>query len=284
MRKNTPFVCSIVFLDIVGYSENSASEQIPLKERFNALLSIAISDIPVNERIILETQNGAAISFLGDIEDVLHTALSLRSNLLREKILNAPPLLLRTGINLGSVRLIKDAQGHPNIVGDGINVAQQVMKFAAPGQILCSHTYYEAVSHISPGYAGIFLYGGSHADNNMRKYEVYAIAPPDDLSGTQVKSTLAVHTQNNKLQAALLGWCNAIHAHLREASDEQKTRYIRLAMLPLLLLLAQLVIALADTPKTSPEYTSGATEPDIPFYKSSVVNSTDKSANTHHKF
>lgn len=184
-RGNKTIVCSVFFLDIVEYSKKSVSGQISLKERFNAFLSIAIRDVPVADRIILDTGDGAAISFLGDIEDALQAALSVRSSLLGEGVRMDPPLLVRMGINLGPVRLVKDINDQPNIVGDGINVAQRVMGFADPGQILVSRSYYDAVSRLSQEYAGMFHYQGSRTDKHVREHEVYAIGYPGDFTTTQ---------------------------------------------------------------------------------------------------
>lgn len=184
-RGNKTIICSVFFLDIVEYSKKSVSGQISLKERFNAFLSIAIRDVPVNDRIILDTGDGAAISFLGDISDALHAALSMRSSLLNEGVRMEPPLLVRMGVNLGPVRLVKDINGQPNIVGDGINVAQRVMGFADPGQILVSRSYYDAVSRLSQEYAGMFHYQGARTDKHVREHEVYAIGYPGDFTSTQ---------------------------------------------------------------------------------------------------
>ncbi len=184
-RGNKTIICSVLFLDIVEYSKKSVSGQISLKERFNAFLSIAIRDVPLNDRIILDTGDGAAISFLGDISDALHAALSMRSSLLNEGVRMEPPLLVRIGVNLGPVRLVKDINGQPNIVGDGINVAQRVMSFADPGQILVSRSYYDAVSRLSQEYAGMFHYQGSRTDKHVREHEVYAIGYPGDFTSTQ---------------------------------------------------------------------------------------------------
>ncbi len=178
-------ICSVLFLDIVEYSRKSVSGQISLKERFNAYLSVAIRDVPIDDRIILDTGDGAAISFLGDISDALHAALSMRSSLLNEGVRMEPPLLVRMGINLGPVRLVKDINGQPNIVGDGINVAQRVMGFSDPGQILVSRSYYDAVSRLSQEYAGMFHYQGSRTDKHVREHEVYAIGYPGDFTSTQ---------------------------------------------------------------------------------------------------
>lgn len=179
-RGNKTIMCSVFFLDIVGYSKKSVSGQISLKDRFNAYLSEAIQDVPLADRIILDTGDGAAINFLGDVEDALKAALSLRENLLKEDISAENPLLVRMGINLGPVRLVRDINGQPNIVGDGINVAQRVMGFADSGQVLVSRSYYDAVSRLSPQYANMFHYQGSRTDKHVREHEVYAIGYPGE--------------------------------------------------------------------------------------------------------
>ncbi len=175
---NKTIMCSVLFLDIVGYSKKSVMGQISLKERFNTYLSTAIRDVPVTDRIILDTGDGAAINFLGDVEDALKAALSLRESLTDEDPNLNHPLLVRMGINLGPVRLVRDINGQPNIVGDGINVAQRVMGFADASQVLVSRSYYDAVSRLSPQYAGMFHYQGSRTDKHVREHEVYAIGFP----------------------------------------------------------------------------------------------------------
>ncbi|MDA1280923.1 MAG: adenylate/guanylate cyclase domain-containing protein, partial [Chloroflexi bacterium] len=134
-RASRTFICSVLFLDIVDYSRKSVTEQIQLKDRFNTLISSAIQDIPAADRIILDTGDGAAISFLGDPEDALFVAMSLRDTFAPEPH-QPPEVPARIGINLGPVRLVKDPNGQPNIIGDGINVSQRVMGFAKAGQIL----------------------------------------------------------------------------------------------------------------------------------------------------
>jgi hypothetical protein len=181
-RGNKTIMCSVFFLDIVEYSKKSVAGQISLKERFNSYLSNAIRDVPVADRIILDTGDGAAINFLGDVEDALKAALSLRESLLEEDDDSDNPLLVRMGINLGPVRLVRDINGQPNIVGDGINVAQRVMGFADPGQVLVSRSYYDAVSRLSHQYAEMFHYQGSRTDKHVREHEVYAIGYPGELT------------------------------------------------------------------------------------------------------
>lgn len=170
MNKTT--ICSVVFLDIVEYSKKSVVEQIKLKNQFNALISEAIRTVPITDRIILDTGDGAAISFLGDPEDALLTAMKLRDAVLAEQDM---PFFLRIGINLGPVRLVQDINRQPNIIGDGINVAQRIMSFAQPNQILVSRSFYDVISCVTDEYAKLFEFQGSRTDKHVREHEIYAV-------------------------------------------------------------------------------------------------------------
>lgn len=203
-RGNKTIMCSVLFLDIAEYSKKSVSGQISLKDRFNSYLSKAIGDVPQTDRIILDTGDGAAINFLGDVEDALKVALSLRESMLNEDPHMDPPLLVRMGINLGPVRLMRDINGQPNIVGDGINVAQRVMGFADISQILVSRSYYDAVSRLSPTYAGMFHYQGSRTDKHVREHEIYAIGYPGDKTSQLASANQAGHDAGTPNAAARL--------------------------------------------------------------------------------
>jgi class 3 adenylate cyclase len=177
---NRTFICSVVFIDLVGYSKKPVTEQIRLKTSLTNNLSEAIKDIPINDRIILDTGDGAAISFLGDPEDALFVTLSLREAMAREaeaagEDAGSGDDNVRMGINLGPVKLVKDINGHPNIIGDGINVAQRIMSFARPGQIVVSRSYYDVVSNLASEYAKLFTYEGSRTDKHVREHEIYVV-------------------------------------------------------------------------------------------------------------
>jgi class 3 adenylate cyclase len=182
---NRTFICSVLFLDIVDYSLRSVAEQIALKERFNAVLTQAIAGVATDDRIILDTGDGAAVSFLGDPEDTLFAGMSLRDAVAGQDVTTGPQLQIRVGVNLGPVRLVKDINGQPNIIGDGINVAQRVMSFAEPGQILVSRSYYDVMARLSEDYAKLFHYEGAKTDKHVREHEVYAISSaPSNLRRT----------------------------------------------------------------------------------------------------
>ena len=73
------------------------------------------------------------------------------------------------------MKLVKDINGHPNIIGDGINVAQRIMSFARPGQIVVSRSYYDVVSNLASEYAKLFTYEGSRTDKHVREHEIYVV-------------------------------------------------------------------------------------------------------------
>lgn len=267
-RSNKTIMCSVLFLDIVEYSKRSVSGQISLKDRFNSYLSAAISSVPIDDRIILDTGDGAAINFLGDVEDALKAALSLRESILNEGPNQDPPLLVRAGINLGPVRLVRDINGQPNIVGDGINVAQRIMGFAEADQILVSRSYFDAVSRLSPQYTGMFSYQGSRTDKHVREHEVYAIGHLGEKTAELIATNLHEIQKNGwpaRLMASAregwntlaLGGNNAV-SHLKasfaQADSRQRTLYVGAVVIPVALIGA-LVFKLAhnDEAPTLPD-------------------------------
>jgi len=170
MSGNRNFLCTVVFIDIVEFSKKPVAEQMRIKGQLNQLLAAALRETPVKDRIILDTGDGAAVSFLGDPEDGLFLGLALRDALTAGNTLQ-----LRTGINLGPVRLVKDINNQPNIIGDGINVAQRVMSFATVNQVLASRSYHEVIAALSAEHARLFSFEGSRTDKHVREHEVYAL-------------------------------------------------------------------------------------------------------------
>src|SRR5438552_888523 len=160
-------VCSVLFLDIVEYPKKPVSDQLQIKQEFNRVLTKALEQVPPRDRIILDTGDGAAVTFMGDPEDALFASMAVRDT--------AGALTVRLGVNLGPVRLVKDLNGQMNIIGDGINVAQRVMSFAQPGQLLVSRSFYEVVSCLSRDYANLFHHEGARTDKHVREHDVYSV-------------------------------------------------------------------------------------------------------------
>jgi len=199
-RGNRTFICSVAFLDIIEYSKKGVTSQIALKEQLNRVLGEALKGVAAGDRIILDTGDGAAISFVGDPEQALFVSLMLREAVEQRRPGITDELNVRIGINLGPVKLIKDLNGQSNIVGDGINVAQRIMSFAEPNQILVSRSYYEVVQCLSDAYAKMFHYEGSRTDKHVREHEVYAVG---DSAGELRQSIEAAQTTTSQLPFSL---------------------------------------------------------------------------------
>ncbi len=174
---NRTFIGSVLFIDIVGYSMRTVPEQIAMKELFNTLLADAIQNVAASERIMVDTGDGAGIAFLGDPEDALFAALSLRDAIDTGKAAIGDPGFVRMGINLGPLKIVRDINGHTNMIGDGVNDAQRVMSFSEPGQVMVSHSYYDIISRFSHDYTQLFVYEGTRHDKHVREHEVYRFGP-----------------------------------------------------------------------------------------------------------
>ena len=174
-RINKTSICSIVFLDIIDCSKKPDSEQIDVKNQFNDFINIALKNIAQNDRIILDTGDGAAIAYMGSPEDALFMALNIRDSIIKNNESGQSLIHVRFGINLGPVRVVKDINGRPNIIGDGINVAQRIMSFAQPNQILVSRSYYEITSRLTQEISKMFDYSGIKQDKHVREHEVYSV-------------------------------------------------------------------------------------------------------------
>lgn len=187
-RLNKTSICSIVFLDIVEYSIKSVSEQIAEKTLFNSLVGEALKDVAQNDRIILDTGDGAAIALMGEPEEALFVSLTIRDAILDYNQTAKSLINVRIGINLGSVRVVKDINGQLNILGDGINVAQRIMSFAEPNQIMVSRSYFEVTSRLTKEITSMFTYSGVKQDKHVREHEVYLINPSANAANTDAST------------------------------------------------------------------------------------------------
>ncbi len=190
MSSGRTLICSVLFLDIVEYSKRPVDEQIELKQAFNRFLSSALSKIAPRNRIVLDTGDGAAVMYPGAPEDALYTAIYLRNTV--------SGLAVRLGINLGPVRLVRDINRQTSVIGDGINVAQRVMGFAAPGQLLVSRSYYEVVACLAREYESLFRHEGSRTDKHIREHEIYALVDETPEARRLIDATLRAKLHNRR--------------------------------------------------------------------------------------
>ncbi len=211
-KLNKTTICSIVFLDIIDYSKKSVSEQIDIKNQFNLLINYSLKDVEQDDRIILDTGDGAAIAHMGSPEDALFVSLSIRDEILKSNILSSMPLYVRFGINLGPVRLVSDINGQRNIIGDGINTAQRIMSFAKPNQIVVSRSYYDVTSRLTQEISQMFDYSGIKHDKHVREHEIYAVRLLKDSSPAETNSNqVNALVQPTKTLFNPINWLTAIN-------------------------------------------------------------------------
>ena len=129
----------VLFIDLVGYSENSVIEE--QKRQLGQLTAIVlgateVSDIPNAPIVRLPTGDGMAL--------VLSRNSTQRKNRaqcafeIAQALKGHPEIELRMGIHSGPVSEVTDVNGRTNIAGAGINMAQRVMDCGDAGHILAS--------------------------------------------------------------------------------------------------------------------------------------------------
>ena len=174
-RNNRTWLCTVLFMDIVDYSTLSVDRQMMVKQSFSTLVSDALRELPDDDAIKLDTGDGMAMCYLGAPEDVLYVAIGLRDAFIDVKSICETCYSVRMGINLGPIKIMEDINGNRNTIGDGINVAQRIMSFSRPNQLLVSRTYYDVVSCLSDDNPGMFSYIGIHNDKHVREHAVYEV-------------------------------------------------------------------------------------------------------------
>lgn len=172
-RTGRTVICSIVFMDIVGFSKSPVASQMVMKDRLNDHIRRAVVDIADAERIVIDTGDGVAICFTGDPEDAVFVATAVNDAIRKGGA--GVAMTLRIGINLGPVKTVIDLNGQQNVIGDGINVAERVMSFAGENEILISRSYYEVVARLNERYARLFHYIGMKKDKHIREHQIYAL-------------------------------------------------------------------------------------------------------------
>ena len=193
-QSSRTLVCSVLFLDIVGYSRLGVTQQIQLKESFNDVLATALQDTPLSDQLVIDTGDGAAVTFLGDPERALFAALSVFDNV--------GELPVRMGINLGPVYVTRDINGRENVIGDGINVAQRIMSFAESGQLLVARSFYDVVLLISAEYAAMFQAVGGRTDKHERTHQVFAVNPAVRIGRRVAKEHARLRVERPRASAA----------------------------------------------------------------------------------
>src|SRR5438445_1532332 len=129
-------IAHVLFIDIVGYSKLSINDQRAAIDELTQVVrtSEQLQNAEAAARLIkIPTGDGMALVFYKSPEEPVKCALVI-SLALKEH----PRLKLRMGAHSGQVSGVIDVNGHANLAGDGLNVAQRVMACGDAGHILLS--------------------------------------------------------------------------------------------------------------------------------------------------
>jgi adenylate cyclase len=129
-------IAHVLFIDIVAYSKLSINEQRAAIDELTQVVraSEQFQSTEAAGRLIkIPTGDGMALVFYTSPEAPAQCAIEI-SRILKEH----PRLQLRMGVHSGPVSGVIDVNGHANLAGAGLNIAQRVMACGDAGHILVS--------------------------------------------------------------------------------------------------------------------------------------------------
>src|SRR5213596_459486 len=129
-------IAHVLFIDIVGYSKLSISDQHAAVEELTRIVraSEQFQRGEAASRLLkIPTGDGMALVFYTSPEAPAQCAVEI-SGALKEH----PRLQLRMGVHSGPVSGVIDVNGHANLTGAGLNMANRVMNCGDVGHILLS--------------------------------------------------------------------------------------------------------------------------------------------------
>jgi len=131
-----------------------------------------------NSTVILPTGDGMAIGFSDSPEYPLRLSIQLHKILTeynKSKRRQKEKVLLRIGIDIGPVYIIKDLNGQDNVWGPGIILTRRVMDLAGDQNIFCSSRYAEDVRVLSPEYKEIIHPIGDYSIKHGEQLNIFNI-------------------------------------------------------------------------------------------------------------
>jgi TolB-like protein/class 3 adenylate cyclase/Tfp pilus assembly protein PilF len=129
-------IAHVLFIDVVGYSKLSINEQRAAVDELTQIVRATeqFQKAEAADRLIkIPTGDGMALVFYTSPEAPAQCAIEI-SGALKEH----PRLQLRMGVHSGPVSGVIDVNGHANLAGAGLNMAQRVMDCGDAGHILLS--------------------------------------------------------------------------------------------------------------------------------------------------
>jgi hypothetical protein len=168
-------ICCLLVLEIADYEAKPVFDQIRLAQDLRQLLSDTTAHATSHDLLSIVREDGALLSFLADPEECFTTALTIREATLTQH--RYRDLLLRIGINLGTVQIAEDEFGHAYVSGEGRQDAYRVMHQGPPRQLSVARPFFELLSRAAPELAGLLEYQGVFSDTVSPPLCLYRLRP-----------------------------------------------------------------------------------------------------------
>ncbi len=162
--------CPVLWVHLHGYAEAGVHDQVKLRESLHAAAAAALEPVPAADRIVLETDTGMAVCFLGG---AALAAASART--LLEASSATPDLQPAVGLSIGPVAVLDDGDTAPRLIGDGVVVAERITAFAAPGQVVTTREFADAVTPVKSIATRLFAPLGTRTDAQLRSHDLLVL-------------------------------------------------------------------------------------------------------------
>lgn len=164
-----PVLASVIVVSVQDYSRLAVLAQAELRTRIEDLLRAALRPVPPALRVVLDAPQGMAVALLDRPRAALDFAERVQAG--------ASGLPLCIGINHGPVAIAEDANRGKALIGDGITAGMAMAQAAAPGRVIASRAFRDALDSDSPERAARLGPAGVHTDAQVRTHELFTPDP-----------------------------------------------------------------------------------------------------------
>jgi hypothetical protein len=188
-----PVFANVAVLRIPDFNTKSVSDQASLKELLERAAREALGSISVEERIVLDAEDGLAVVLFGDPARALGFAQSFGRA--------AYGLNLQAGVNHGPLALTSRG-GDSRVFGDGVAAAFAAARFASPGQVLVTREFAQMLGRRNPEKAAELTSAGDFTDTRVRQHTFYT---PDARRGVMHRRRMWMYGIGGVAAILLLG-------------------------------------------------------------------------------
>jgi len=138
-----PELASVLFMDIVAFTQLDPSQQVLARQELENCLQTtdAFKKAKADKIVVARpTGDGFALIFFAHPSIAAECAVEVARMLQSTRL-----FVVRMGINQGTVYRVKDINGHEDVTGSGINIAQRVMDCGEAEHILISASLADAL-------------------------------------------------------------------------------------------------------------------------------------------